>query len=387
MAMNRFRTAHATGEDWAHAARDCCDALGPVPTLESGMVWQGFFYVTSHLTNDMGSVLTYMRQKTGIDHWSATIGAGVLADGWECHDAPAIVALIASFPEGSVHTLNTVSEGYEDLAPEARHWAEAVTPGFAIVHGDPTNRGTLDAMEALSIGLSGDLAGAFLVGGMTAAIGDHFQVADHLTGGGVSGVAFGPGVEVATGLSQGCMPVAETHLVTDAIDNVIIGLDNQPALSVLKEDVGELLARDLNRIAGYVQVALPVVGSDTGDYMVRNLIAIDPERDWLAIGGEVAPGDRVVFVRRDPASARADLDRMIDELTDRIPHKPRGGLYFSCTARGPHMFGARGEEARILQQALQRGWGDDVPVIGFFGNGEISNGRLYTYTGVLALFF
>jgi small ligand-binding sensory domain FIST len=28
----------------------------------------------------------------------------------------------------------------------------------------------------------------------------------------------------------------------------------------------------------------------------------------------------------------------------------------------------------------------DVPVIGFFGNGEISNGRLYTYTGVLSLF-
>jgi small ligand-binding sensory domain FIST len=28
----------------------------------------------------------------------------------------------------------------------------------------------------------------------------------------------------------------------------------------------------------------------------------------------------------------------------------------------------------------------DVPIIGFFGNGEISNGRLYTYTGVLSLF-
>jgi small ligand-binding sensory domain FIST len=28
----------------------------------------------------------------------------------------------------------------------------------------------------------------------------------------------------------------------------------------------------------------------------------------------------------------------------------------------------------------------DVPVIGFFGNGEISNDRLYTYTGILSLF-
>jgi len=28
----------------------------------------------------------------------------------------------------------------------------------------------------------------------------------------------------------------------------------------------------------------------------------------------------------------------------------------------------------------------DVPLVGFFGQGEISNNRLYGYTGVLALF-
>lgn len=381
--MSRFRTAHAVGEDWAHVARDCCEALGPIPKTDPGMVWQGFFYTTIHLTSEMGSILTYMRQKTGIDHWCGTIGGGVLSDGWECHDEPAIVAMIAQFPEGSTHTINTVTEGFDDVAPATRQWVEDATPGFAIVHGDPTNVNVLEAMDSLSVGLGGAMGGSFLVGGMTSSVSDHFQIADHLTGGGVSGVAFGPGVEVATGLSQGCMPLGETHLVTDAIDNVIIALDGKPALQVLKDEVGELLARDLKRIAGYVHVALPVLGSDMGDYMVRNLIAIDPERDWLAIGGEVAPGDRVVFVRRDPASARADMDRMLDELNSRISTRPRGALYFSCTARGPHMFGARHEEA----QMLQRGLGEDVPTIGFFGNGEINNARLYTYTGVLTLFF
>lgn len=28
----------------------------------------------------------------------------------------------------------------------------------------------------------------------------------------------------------------------------------------------------------------------------------------------------------------------------------------------------------------------DVPLVGFFGSGEISHGRLYTQTGVLTLF-
>jgi len=385
--MNRFRTAHATGEDWAHAARDCCEALGPIPALLPGMVWQGLVYTTGHLTGDLGSVLTYVRQKTGIDRWSGTIGAGILADGWECYDAPAVAMLIAQFPANSVRTLNTVSKGFEDLSPETRAWIDAETPGFAVVHGDPSTPHTLEAMDALATGMGrafgGDLSSAFLVGGMTASAGDHFQIADHLTGGGVSGLAFSPEIEVATALTQGCMPMGETHLVTDAVENVIIGLDGRPALSVLKEEAGELLARDTRRIAGYVHVALPVVGSDTGDYMVRNLIAIDPERDWLGIAGEVSTGDRILFVRRDPASARADMDRMLSDLNARISSRPRGALYFSCTARGPHMFGARGEEARILQ----RGLGDDVPVIGFFGNGEISNARLYTYSGVLTLFF
>ena len=28
----------------------------------------------------------------------------------------------------------------------------------------------------------------------------------------------------------------------------------------------------------------------------------------------------------------------------------------------------------------------DIPVVGFFGNGEISHDRLYTYTGVLTVY-
>jgi small ligand-binding sensory domain FIST len=36
-------------------------------------------------------------------------------------------------------------------------------------------------------------------------------------------------------------------------------------------------------------------------------------------------------------------------------------------------------------QAIRRVFGD-IPIVGFFGNGEISNDRVYGYTGVLTLF-
>jgi len=45
------------------------------------------------------------------------------------------------------------------------------------------------------------------------------------------------------------------------------------------------------------------------------------------------------------------------------------------------LFGRDSEELSAVADAL----GEDVPVIGFFANGEISNNRLYGYTGVLTL--
>ena len=72
---------------------------------------------------------------------------------------------------------------------------------------------------------------------------------------------------------------------------------------------------------------------------------------------------------------------MVNGLKARLPSEPKGGLYFSCVARGPHMFGAPGKEMALIMERL-----GDVPLIGFYGNGEISNARLYGYTGVLALF-
>ena len=59
---------------------------------------------------------------------------------------------------------------------------------------------------------------------------------------------------------------------------------------------------------------LPVPGSDTGDYLVRNLMAIDPRQGWIVLGAEVAPGDPILFCRRDPDSAHTDLGRMLSQL-------------------------------------------------------------------------
>jgi small ligand-binding sensory domain FIST len=161
-----------------------------------------------------------------------------------------------------------------------------------------------------------------------------------------------------------------------------MAFDERPALDVLKEDMGELLARDLQRAAGVIFAGFPVAGSDTGDYLVRNLVAIDRRRGWIAVAEQVVSGDTLIFCRRDPASALADLKRMLEEVKRRTGGRPpRAGLYFTCVARGPNLFGEEGRELALIRAAL-----GDFPLAGFFGNGEIANDRLYGYTGVLDLF-
>jgi small ligand-binding sensory domain FIST len=376
--MTPFKYAYSDADDWAGIARALVDGLisGEDLTHDHGESLLGVLYVTDVIAEDLGSILTYLRQTTGIDDWVGTVGIGICATGVEFFDRPAAVAMAVRLPEGGFCVFPSILDDIEEFTDDGKAWIEATSPPFGIVHGDPTNKQSVAIIESLGLVTFG-----FLVGGMTASRGAHPQIAGGITGGGVSGVLFAPGVEVATGLTQGCVPVGPTHVVSDCLDNVIFGLDGKGALDVFKEDVGELLSRDLKRASGYIHAAFPIEGSDTGDYVVRNLIGIDPDRGWLAVGEDVVAGDRVLFVRRDPKSAEEDLINMLENLKGRLPGPARGGIYFSCTARGPNMFGEEGKEIAIVRDVL-----GDLPLIGFFGNGEVSNNRVYGYTGVLTLF-
>ena len=113
----------------------------------------------------------------------------------------------------------------------------------------------------------------------------------------------------------------------------------------------------------------------------RKLVGIDAGQGLIAIGDLVETGGEVLFCRRDGNSARADMQQMLDDIQARLPGPARGALYFSCLGRGRHQFGDNSEELRLIRDTL-----GDVPLAGFFANGEIFHNRLYGYTGVLTVF-
>jgi small ligand-binding sensory domain FIST len=385
-----FRVAHAgTTEDdvagghWSALTRRCLSALsekGPVPTGEAGL---GFVYVTDLLGANLSEIVDHLRLSTGLKNWVGTVGIGILGhaghDGQaaaEYFDAPAMTVMITDLSADSFRLFEQQEMGTSAFSKQHGRWIESHGAQLGIIHGDPRSHRLPAILESLA-----DSSGLYLVGGLASSRGPYALAADHVAEGGVSGVMFAGAVGVSTGLSQGCSPIGPTHTITECDNNIVMMINDRPALDVFKEEIGEVLARNLNRAAGYIFAALPVKASDTGDYMVRNLVGIDPNKGWIAIGDVVSKGDPILFTRRDKPNAESDLDRMLLKLKQRIDKPIRGGIYVSCLSRGVNLFGPDAAETRRINAQL-----GDFPLVGFFANGEISHDRLYAHTGVLTLF-
>jgi small ligand-binding sensory domain FIST len=345
--MRAFSYAHAP--DW----RRCVAALGrPGRGL-------GFVYFTDALVEESSEILASLRSETGVQDWIGTVGTGVLATGTEYQGEAAMAAMVADF------------EAFTVFSGRAPLKANAVAH-FAVVHADPA----APDVPGLVSDMSSKIATGYLVGGISSSRSRTVQIANEVLSGGLSGAVLGSDVAVATRLTQGCTPYPGRFRITACEDNIIAALDGRPALEVLLEVVGGEKAQLL--------VGFPVPGSEAGanfiDYTARNLVGVDPRNGLIAIGDLVEPGMEILFCKRDAAAAKKDLERMLAGLREAVP-RPRGALYYSCVARGEHMFGSRGAELELIRRAL-----GEVPLVGFFCNGEISRDRLYGYTGVLTVF-
>ncbi|MFV0297632.1 MAG: FIST N-terminal domain-containing protein [Hyphomicrobiaceae bacterium] len=333
----------------------------------------GFVYATDPIAPQFGKLVDGLREHTGISHWVGTVGHGICGPGTEIFDGAAAVVLTGKFPDPNFNLLPPVTRP----TPPKGLTQPGFVAGFGIVHGDPRSQEITAIVKTLA-----DTTGAFLVGGLSSADNDFPQVAGgKLTDKGVSGVLLGGRLNVAVGLTQGCSPVGPTHEVTSCDGQLLIQLDGRNAYETLCEDVGIAEGADPRPWLRDVHAAVPVSGTDQADYLVRNLMGLDTQRGLVAVTEAFEKGDRVMFVRRDVESARKDLNRMLDDLKERLSAPPKAGLYFSCVARGPNLFDETSHELKAIRAAF-----GDIPIAGFFGNGEISNDRLYGYTGVLALF-
>ncbi len=122
-----------------------------------------------------------------------------------------------------------------------------------------------------------------------------------------------------------------------------------------------------------------------GDFLVRNVLALERETGSLAITDRVRVGQTVQFHVRDADSADEDLHALLRLDMSAHDHKPSGALLFSCNGRGTRLFAEPHHDARVLRAEV-----GGIPLAGFFAQGELGpvggQNFIHGFTASIALF-
>lgn len=339
----------------------------------SGSADLGFIYITDSVAHEFDQILASLRDKLDVTDWVGTVGLGVCCTGQEYYDEPAAVVLLTSQTSYQLLDFSNIDAVQNNPAVQLN----AGELSLAVVHGNPSHAEFAKQFQSLG----GSMPTTYFVGGLSSSMTIVPQVLNKITDSYLSGVLFEDSSKFAVSHTQGCSPMHHQFEVTKCKDNIVFEIDQRPALDVFKETVGEVLAKDLNKVAGYIFAGFPIPNSDTNDYLVRNIIGFDLDNAAVLVGDYVSQGQAIMFCRRDGNSAIEDMERMLKNIKSRLTSTPKGALYYSCLARGRNQFGDDSEEMKLIQKHL-----GDLPVAGFFANGEILHTRLYGYTGVLTVF-
>ncbi|WP_296448483.1 FIST signal transduction protein [Rhodoferax sp. UBA5149] len=422
--MKLFPYGHATHPQWRMAAglvlaqvraQMALHGYASSPTL-------ALLYITDHYADQAQDILEHLSAELPeITDWSGTVGIGIASNNVEYFDEPALALMLCELPGDQYRVFSGVAPlgiGFE--AHTALVHADADTPDLAeliVEMAARTDSGYL--FGGLSSSRSKTVQ--FAVGGNGNISGQ--GAASGVFSGGLSGVAFGAGVNLVSRVTQGCLPVARAHQVTAAEANVVIGLDGEPALDVMLRELKVSLEQPEQALtavrATLVGLMHPVdragstgdgvavnrTGNFGSDVIVRHIIGLDPGRRGVAVSAQLEEGMQLAFCQRNVQAARADLIRVCAEIREELepealpvetatalaaseaesaPHPARGiagAIYVSCSGRGGPHFGGPSAELQIVRRAL-----GDVPLVGFFAGGEIARHHLYGYTGVLTVF-
>jgi small ligand-binding sensory domain FIST len=181
-------------------------------------------------------------------------------------------------------------------------------------------------------------------------------------------LALSGNVAIDAVLAQGCRPVGDPLFVTSCDGNLIAELDGRRPKELLTSLFATLDEADRARFGDALCIGIALPGPrqtiGAGDFLVRNVLGLDPDSGALWIGARVVPNAIVQFHLRDGASASEELEtRLSASLAGRVA--PSAALLFACAGRGRNLFGVSGHDSGTLRRMA------DVPVAGMFSAGEI----------------
>ena len=323
-------------------------------------------------------------------------GSGIIGGGQELEWVPAISIVAAHLPGVRLFPFTVSPEELEQSAPGG-FWVDKIgaspeaRPIFVLVADPYTCR-----PEKLITALNATYRTRPIVGGLVSGgnePGEHLIfTGTEVRHEGAVGVAMTGNIAMDTIISQGCRPIGRPFVVTSAEDNVILQLGGRQALTVLHEVLSALPPQDrqlAQQGSIFVGVAINEMRATflPGDFLIRNIVGIDPDIGAIAVADQVPVGHTLQFQLRDPRTSRQELRRLLQQASRQPSHDwpSAGGLLFNCTGRGKSLYGIAHQDVKTIQTV-----NGQLPIGGFFCNGEIGpvggTNFLHGYTASLGLF-
>ncbi len=353
-------------------------------------------FISSHHTPSYFTAPEVLAEALGAKVMIGCSAAGVIGGGQEVERRPGIAISAAVLPGVDIKPfhLNQDELPSPDAAPGEWHSLLGIQPEDCpaiMLLPDPY---TLRSDHLLA-GLDFAYPKAVKIGGLASGGGrpgtNALFVNEKSVRSGAVGVAFNGDLVVETIVAQGCRPIGEPHLVTESEINVIFKLGDQTPLEILRElfDAAETRDKRLIRRSLQIGIIMDRLAQDhsEGEFLIRNVLGADDEDGTLAVGELVQEGQVIQFFVRDAQAADEDLRMILEEYIDNLDDGdfPASALLFSCLGRGQYLYGTPDHDTTMFTDMVA-----DIPIAGFFSNGEIGpigdQTFLHGYSASFAMF-
>lgn len=369
----------------------------------------GFVFISSAFASEYSRLLPLLRDKLSVPVLIGCGGAGIVGVGLgasvrEVEQAPALTLCLAHLPGVNIKPFWIREIELPDLDSSPQTWINQIgvapeeQPNFILL-ADPFSSQVKDLLQGLDFAYpSAVKVGGLASGGSMPGNGGLF-FNDQFCEEGTVGVALSGNIVVKAIVAQGCRPIGPIFRVTNGEQNIILQVQQehetqsnsvQAPLAALQEILRNLTAADraLAQHSLFVGVAYSEFQAEleAGDFLIRNVLGVDPQVGAIAVGDRVRSGQRIQFHLRDADASAEDLELLLkryqkQQNIDGIV----GALMFSCLGRGERLYNQPDFDANLFQHYLGK-----TPLSGFFCNGEIGpiggSTYLHGYTSVFGVF-